>query len=285
VTTDPALVPLQETILDCIQTGNLDDAWPNEPSYRYWNGSELRIAAYHSSTMGTPWPGTPDTVFDERGPFEYFEFFHPWAFFVYEMRNITSINGAQFVCAGRQQYEGICPVWLRNSIGANHSLYTAYSPTGWGPFTNCHLYSNLGPYCAYVLRPSTGAIVGWLAFDTFGTVKGAVNPPSPLVLPSPVTESEEMQWYYTYGWYNNVTGIQTGDLLVWEWWSFTTGNVWMMNRDAVTSGLRTPTNHIRTHLGGGLPGQPLTKNGTTGKPNWAPAHRSDLSAMTGYRPR
>lgn len=284
VTTDPLLVPTTPVALDVYGTGNQDDSWPDEPSYRYWNGAELRIAAYHSTTMNDPTPPAVDTHYDERGPFETFHYNFPWAFSVYETRGITSINGAQFVCAGRQPYEGICPTWLRTAVGPLHSRYWAYSTTGYGPFDTCCLTSvSLSPLCAYVLRPSTGQIVGWLAWDNINTAKQNLTA-SPSTI-NTIVQTEQIQWTYAWGGFANVTGMQDGDLIVWEWWSFNSGSVWMMNRNSVIAGtmVKSPVCHVRTYWGGGLAGQPLTKTG--GIPNWAPAHRSDLGAMTGYKPR
>lgn len=286
VTQNTAQVPLSESTMDYVSplsNQNLD--YPMQPSYRYWTGAELRTAAYFQTTMNDP---SPDTVLDDRGPIETIRFRVPCAKSVYQLNGVTSITGAQFVCAGYQPYQSTYPLWIRNSLGSQHTYVPQTTPTGFGPFNTCAFSASLHPYCIYIVRPSTGAIVGWLAYDLFGTANGAVNNPQngATELPTAITDITRDQGAYNYGQYSDVNGIQTGDLLVWEWWMFATGGVWSLS-DAQVARPKVVNwkAHIRTHWGGGTVGQPLTFDGGTGLPNWAPSHRAETSVpITGFDP-
>jgi hypothetical protein len=289
VTQDPDLVPLSVTAMDALSplsNQNLDYAM--QPSYTYWTGAWTDPATYFTSTMGVPWPQSPDLIHDSRGPISFIKFGWPWAKSVYQLQGVTSITGSQFVCAGYQQYQNVQPLWIRNSLEAQHTYIPQTTMTGFGPFNTCPFTSSLHPYCIYVLRPSTGAIVGWLAYDTFWVFNGTVNSPSDGAtgLPTAILDIKSDQWYYTYGSYGDVNGIQDGDLIVWEWWQFNQSNVWSLS-DAQVARPKVVNwrSHMRTHWGGGLAGQPLTNDGVTGFPNWAPAHRSEVTvSITGIEP-
>jgi hypothetical protein len=282
VTTDPSRVPTTESTLSSVININSNHDYPDQPSYRYWNGSELTYSAYLATTMNDP---SPDTVNDWRGPVSAFNTLKPWAFFAYEMMGVSSLSYGEFACAGYQPYQNVSPEWGKQQIGTQTTISTYWNAMSGGYQCCPASVGGVNPMIAYVLRPSTGSIVGTLAYDPLYTPRLLSSTPNWPTLPSAVSTTNTIQGWYNWGNGGNVTGIQDHDLLIWEWWHWATTTIFMVN-PAVNyqGGTIQPTQEVLTIVGGGLTGQPLTNNPADGLPNWAPAHRMEGTLVTGIEP-
>ena len=271
VTTDAARVPLVRTELSAssylVSTGGNDDF----PRYNPYSFNVTNCAYRYPGDNA--WYG----VINNYGPFFWAANWRPWAFFSYQLRGTSQILGSQFVANVAHPY----PLYLRGRC-LDNSIYTRLGIT-----YSIGLHA-LVPMCCYVLRPSTDTIVGWLwnkqyhggyGWEGVGkTARGTTVPnvpgPENRVYTTPYAPN-----YLAYGGNGmNVTGIQDGDLLVWEFWAYFQIGCSTNEQYYPAS----PGATVSMFVGGGTAGQPITLN--AGDPNWAPSWGMSAGVVTGIEP-
>jgi len=270
VATDPSLVSLTESpITVSIPT---PDVFPRYPAY-YVSSFSVNCAYLA--------PGAPMETHDSRGPFGTWQINHPWAFFAYELSGVSSIQGNQFLASGAG-LDNYIAVWIKSRRVIPYTTFE-YGD-GFGNFQTRAEWAGGGlcPALVYVLRPSTGAVVGWLGQyymnGGYGPVSSTLNE-IPQVLPGASFNLFSTQSIQNYAWVGDVSGIQDGDLIVWEWWL--QGRKSVGGMEATYWGTPPFDLSIETALGGGVAGQPLTRVGAS--PDWAPSHGTPLN-ITGIQP-
>jgi hypothetical protein len=281
VTIDPTRVPLTTTKIYSDVSTNGGGTYPAQPRYTMNSGGGI----YKASVYLTSSAAKPDTLIDATGPFFDGSIgMRPAFFSVYETTGLTSLNGSGFIFPGSGSTLSPKAMYVRR-----------YREVGGTFQSGANFYSDfetggICPWLAYVLRPSTGAIVGWLYSQSWkGPAGGTGSVPSVDIgtgqIPAtPYKNSVDQPSNYDTTW--NVTGMQDGDLIVWEWWHYfrkQPGGV------AAAYPARAWRDHVSVEFGGGLSGQPLTYNGggaptTNGVPDYASAQGCNLAAMSGIEP-
>jgi hypothetical protein len=264
VTTNPDLVPLRtQTLPGGVVIGPSEGVPYYEPFY----------CNNYANTCAYIAPGWPIETVNSDGPFGGWQYSGLFAYFVYEMMGTTSIAGASFSQAGACA-DNYIPFWVRTRRVGGTSTYNylgIQTRAHWDQF-------GMGPALVYVVRPSTGAIVGFLAQSY---INGGYGPCSttdnevPQNLPGTEKLVVASAGSGCYHWVGDVTGIQDHDLLVWEWWFQARRSIggapasyYGANYSAAAA--------AASHICGGLSGQPLTRDGGTGMPDWAPSHGTSL---------
>ena len=270
VTQDPARVPLTQTALRATVTLTDSLNWPRKNPY-----SIFGTGCAYKPPGDDSWANQTN----EYGPFFWAGVWRPWAFFSYQLQGTSQILGSDFVGNPFDYTTHPRPWYLRGRVGTS---------TIWDYGANhyeCLSSHGIAPLGCYVLRPSTNSIVGWLFTRLFGggyggggstaarlsrVVSNVVQSPGPVDLAYTTCQYPGTLWYGGSGY--NVTGIQDGDLLVWEFWA----NAHLGANSTVTYLPSTMSVGLDLFVGGGEAGQPLTV-GT--EPNWAPAWGVRTSAV------
>lgn len=289
VTIDPARVPLTSTRISAPVLWNPNDTYPRQPRYSMWNGSWVSSVYLEDSTS------KPDTLIDGTGPFTGSMGMRPAFFSVYETVGIRNIGANDFIQTGAG-YPPPVPraMWFKTRAEIGTSVFN----TGGSPaFYKYMGGSGIAPFFAYVLRPSTRAIVGWLysmynlggygpASTGYGGGTNINNNTG--VLPGPAV-NHPLGAAYTYDSRWAVSGIQDGDLIVWEWWcQASCGSGGGQHYELMGAGPWITNDSVE--FGGGLPGQPLTFDGGNSQPwgsipDWAASQGCPLQYFSGFGAR
>jgi hypothetical protein len=269
VTTDAARVPLTTTPITISRTPT--DTFPRAES---WYFSYYAQGCSYLNTTATE-------VRNANGPFFGWQYQELAFFTAYETMGITSIDGSIFSQAGACP-DLYFPYWTRTSRVAPYSSFLYLGTQARGGWYS----SGVAPVACYVLRPSTGAIIGWLGQSYINGgygPQGTTTQATPLVIPDAPKELLGSQGNSFFPYVGDVSGIQDHDLIVWEWWFEATTDYGGANGYWQAQYPPPWSVSVQTHFGGGLSGQPFTVNGGTGMPNWAPAHGTSLN-ISGIEP-
>jgi hypothetical protein len=282
VTIEPDNVPLATSRIVVNTTFNPSDTYPRYEPTTVYDGSSATCVCLNGY-VNAP-------VKSVKGPFFAGSAAYRPAFFsVYETVGITSLTGINFIMTNAG-YPPPVPraMWYR---ARSESAYIH----NWGGWRKS-CTSGLAPMVCYVLRPSTGAIVGWLfsmnLLGGYGPAGYGSAPPSLITgtFPGPTANILSAGSGYDFPNIWNVTGMQDGDLIVWEWWH---GAIWGggPTEDYAGQGAGPWVVSDSVELGGGLAGQPFTFDGgnpapTGTVPDWAPSQgsRAQLTTMSGIEP-
>jgi hypothetical protein len=278
VTTNPAQVPLTSARITVQNSWNSGDTYPRQPRYQMWNGSWTSSVYLEDSTS------KPDTLVDVTGPFySGSQCLRPAFFSVLETIGVTSIGKNEFIQTGEAwPFPTPRAMYIRQRVEPGTDVMFVGGSDPYRKFVQ----SGVAPFLAYVLRPSTGAIVGWLytmynlgGYGPRGLGGAAINGQTG-VLPGP-TEAHALTNLSTNYQSNcrwDVTGIQDHDLIVWEWWTQATIGAGA-GQQYPTMGPGPWDTATSTEFCGGLSGQPLTYDGglAVGSiPDWAPSQGSPI---------
>jgi hypothetical protein len=267
VTRDPDRVPLTQVSMK----HQFTLASTNKPVYSpFYANNWASAVAYRR-------PGEIMESNSTWGPFPQFRHYQPYAFFVYEMQGVSSITGSLFLDQ-TYSFSNPAPRWgIGRRLAADSSfLYLGWSPTWFWSGT-------FGPIGAYVLRPSTGAVVGWIYQEFITGGYGATGriQNTPTTAPSRYYDSART---YGFAYRGDVTGIQDGDLIVWEWWSISGFECGGARAGYWPTMPYTYTVAMEHLICGGSSGQPLTIAGD-GYPNWAPSWgAANIASFGGIEP-
>lgn len=268
VTTDGARVPLTE--VGIASPIAYDDPFPHYPPSSIFPGTSC---AYVD-------PGKPQDYTDARNPAVGFYAMRPFANWVYRLAGAGSITMLNFLYRVGDFNDYVGPYTVNTRVRLDY--YNTYAhPVNGQPYHQAPI-SRVGPATIYIYRPgvgvhhvvmttrATGGYGAGYSF-TFGVDKSSF--PAIGTIKQIYNQLNAVNWTYNT---ENVTW-QDGDLLVWEMWHEVSG--WYVKDDPSLA----PAKTISFMVGGGTAGQPLTINGGTGFPNWAPAWYSK-GAITGYEP-
>lgn len=274
-TKDPARVPAQESVLQTTiissrsyqqdgmgLTSQSERRFPVWPHYGYWGSACCYLI--DCQLAGKP-ANYSNTAVD--GPYFFCIINRPAFFMSYILKNQSSINGADFFSGNTDPV----PIWQKT----RRTLSGTMKSGGYGGLYEAALHMGTAPIYAYVLRPSTQQIVGNLYVRPMDNQKGPASFSEAgqcTGLTYGSNNSGPLTPFYAYygyggtndlGYYYTVSGIQDGDLIVWEFWTQTFYGV------MDDTGVASMSSRIDFTVGGGTNNVTWTRDGQN-NPNWAP---------------